>query len=140
AIIILLVISAYMLFKSNPNYVLKHLEKNPENSALYVSVDNNEKIAYKADTPRLLASVATIIIALEHAYQIHDGNINEDETVPLSSLEALYIEDSVGGALGAGVDEMKEEDNIHREFSRLHDVARRIIASRRNRSGGLVIS
>src|SRR5699024_10514183 len=60
AIIILLVISAYMLFKSNPNYVLKHLEKNPENSALYVSVDNNEKIAYKADTPRPLASVAKI--------------------------------------------------------------------------------
>src|SRR5699024_12499368 len=111
AIILLLVISDYMMFKSNTNYVLKHLEKNPENSALYVSVDNNEKIAYKADTPRTLASVAKIIIALEYSYQIQDGNINEDETVPLSSLEAFYIEDTEGGAHDEWLEEMKEEEN-----------------------------
>lgn len=122
-IIILLVISAYILFKSNPNYVVKHLEKNPESSALYVSVDNNKKIAYQADKPRPLASVAKIIIALEYAYQIKNGDISEDETVPLSSLEAFYIEDTDGGAHEAWLEEMEEEDNIHEESVTLHDVA-----------------
>ena len=139
AIIILLVISAYMLFKSNPNYVLKHLEKNPENSALYVSVDNNEKIAYKADTPRPLASVAKIIIALEYAYQIENGDISEDETVPLSSLEAFYIEDTDGGAHEAWLEEMKEEDNIHEESVRLHDVASGMITYSSNANADFLI-
>src|SRR5699024_12652504 len=119
----LTVITAYMPYKSRSTYVLNHPEKYPNNTPLYASVDNKEKIAYKADTPRPLASVAKSIIALEYAYQIGNGDISSDETVPLSSLEAFYIEDTDGGAHEAWLEEMKEEDNIHEESVRLHDVA-----------------
>src|SRR5699024_8755947 len=67
------------------------------------------------------------------------GNINEDETVPLSSLEAFYIEDTDGGAHEAWLEEMKEEDNIHEESVRLHDVASGMITYSSNANADFLI-
>src|SRR5699024_12266930 len=79
------------------------------------------------------------IIALEYAYQIENGDISEDETVPLSSLEAFYIEDTDGGAHEAWAEEMKEEDNIHEESVRLHDVASGMITYSSNANADFLI-
>lgn len=122
-IIIILFVTAYMLLRDNPAYVLKHLDKNPKNSALYVTVDNNEKIAYHSDTPHPLASVAKITIALEYAYQVANGDINNNDSVQLSALEKFHIKNTDGGAHEAWLEEMEEKGNIHDETVSLHDVA-----------------
>lgn len=128
AIMVIAVIASYILFADNPEYTLEHLMNNPENTSLYVSVNDGEIIAYQSDIPRPLASVVKIIIAVEYAYQINQGDIRKDDTVSLDHLNHYYIENTDGGAHEAWLERMESGGKMENYTVTLHDVAKGMIA------------
>ncbi len=94
----LIVLTATLLFRPNPSYVVSHIEKHPANTSLYVAIDGEPVITYEDDVVRPLASVVKIVVALEYAHQVTEGIIDEQTEVPLSDLDIYYVEGTDGGA------------------------------------------
>src|SRR5699024_3982114 len=57
--------AAYILLKEDHDYVVKHLEKYPENSSFIFAKNGEALVSYSADARRPLASTVKIIIAIE---------------------------------------------------------------------------
>src|SRR5699024_9931193 len=77
-IIIVIGTAFFYIFRDNPDYVLHHLQDNPETTSLYVVKNGEEVIAYQSDIVRPLASTVKIIIALEYAMQVEAGELDKD--------------------------------------------------------------
>jgi D-alanyl-D-alanine carboxypeptidase len=127
AIIAIFVIASSIFLKENPEYTLEHMMDNPENTSLYVSVNDEEMIAYQSNVPRPLASVVKIVIAVEYAYQIENGDIVKEDTIPLDHLDNYYIENTDGGAHEAWLEQLEEDGKIENNAVTLHDVAKGMI-------------
>ncbi|MFA1819088.1 serine hydrolase [Virgibacillus oceani] len=127
AVIAIALIASYVFFKENPEYTLEHIKKNPENTSLYVSVNDKEMIAYQSNVVRPLASVVKIVIAVEYAYQIDHGDIQKDDMISLDHLDNYYIENTDGGAHETWLELLEEEGEIENNTVPLHDVAKGMI-------------
>ncbi len=86
------------IFRSNPAYMTKHILKHPETTSAYVAIDGEPVITHEDETIRPLASVVKIVIALEYAYQVADGTIDEHTEVPMEELDRYYVEGTDGDA------------------------------------------
>jgi len=125
--IAILIISGYILFKTNPNYILNYLAKHPENSSLYVARNGETLVDYEADTPRPLASVVKTVIAVEYAYQVENNDIDKNERIHLETLNRYYFKNTDGGAHKKWLDHMQDEKKIINKTVSLHDVAKGMI-------------
>lgn len=86
------------IFRSNPSYITKHLLDHPDTTSMVVAIDGEKVISHQEDVVRPLASVVKIAVALEYAYQVADGTIDEHEEIPMEDLDVYYIENTDGGA------------------------------------------
>lgn len=117
----------YILFRENPDYVMKHLKKNPESTSLYVAKNGETFINYESDEVRPLASTVKILIATEYALQAEKGIVNKETKVPLEQINRYYIENTDGGAHPTWLKAMKDTDKISNEEISLHEVAKGMI-------------
>jgi len=134
------VVTIYFLFRSNPDYVLNHLQENPDSTSLYVAVNDEEQIGYQADVPRPLASVVKIVIAMEYAYQTENGELDPKTMVPISVLNRFYIENTDGGAHANWLEQMEHDGKIHEEQVELHEVAKGMITYSSNANTDFLIN
>ncbi|HLR15133.1 MAG TPA: serine hydrolase, partial [Bacillota bacterium] len=112
------------IFRTNPNYVTKHMLKHPETTSLYIAIDGEPVISHESDVVRPLASVVKIVVALEYAYQVSEGTIDENTEVLVEDLDKYYIKDTDGGAHP----DWKEEEGLEdAETVSLKEVARGMI-------------
>ncbi len=97
-VVIALILTFIFIFRSNPSYIAKHILNSPESTSLYIAVDGEPVITHEDETVRPLASVVKIAVALEYAYQVADGTIDEHTEVPMEDLDLYYVADTDGGA------------------------------------------
>lgn len=126
-IVIVIGTAAYIIFRDNPDYVLHHLQDNPETTSLYVVNNGEEVIAYQSDVVRPLASTVKIIIALEYAMQVEAGELDKDQLVPLDDLNCFYFEGTDGSAHEAWLESIHAADKIKDKQTTLHEVAKGMI-------------
>ena len=55
-IVLAIGVLSYFLSREDPDYVLAHLQANPETTSLYVAVNGEKIIGYQAEVVRPLAS------------------------------------------------------------------------------------
>jgi D-alanyl-D-alanine carboxypeptidase len=126
-IVLVLSIISFFLLRYNPDYVLNHLKKNPETSSLYVVRNGDEMISYQENIVRPLASTVKIPIAMEYAFQIHEGILEEEQPVSLDALNRFFYEGTDGGAHEAWLDAMNGAGKVNNQEISLHDVAKGMI-------------
>src|SRR5699024_6567817 len=131
---------AYIVLKEDPDYVVKHLEKYPENSSFIFAKNGEALVSHSAEARRPLASTVKIIIAIEYAKQVAAEALNEEELVALEELDTFYLKDTDGGAHPAWLQEMKEENRIKNEQVPLYDVAKGMIKYSSNANTDYLIS
>ena len=78
AVILILGIASYSVFRDNPDYVLNHLKENPQTTSFYLAENGVELITYQSDVVRPLASTVKMLIAVEYAMQIDAGLLDKD--------------------------------------------------------------
>lgn len=122
-ILLIISVASFILFREQPNYVLKHLKNHPETTSLYVVENGEELIAYESDTVRPLASTVKIIIAIEYGFQVDEGKVNPEEMVDVTELEKYYFKNTDGGAHEAW---LKSIDKNQQQVT-IHDVAKGMI-------------
>ncbi|UBH15102.1 class A beta-lactamase-related serine hydrolase [Macrococcus armenti] len=127
AIILVIGIAGYSVFRDNPDYVLNHLKNHPETSSLYVAENGEELITYQSDVVRPLASTVKILIAVEYAMQVEEGILNKESYVPLDKLKKFYYKGTDGNAHEAWLKTMEDEGKIVNNEITLHDVAKGMI-------------
>jgi D-alanyl-D-alanine carboxypeptidase len=77
---------------------LDFIAANPSRSALVVTRGDTVLASINADRPMPLASTAKVVIAIEYAYQVAAGEIDENARVPLDQLKQFYVPRYDGGA------------------------------------------
>lgn len=127
AVLLLIVVTVSILFRDNPDYVLHHLQKNPETTSLYVKRNGEEIISYQADTVRPLASTMKIPIAVEYAMQVEEGLLDKEELVPLDELARFYFKDTDGGAHEQWLEAIQDDGKVTDGQVALHEVAKGMI-------------
>ncbi len=133
-------ITAYAIFRDNPDYVLKHLKENPQSSSLYLAENRTPLITYQSDIVRPLASTVKILIAVEYAMQVDTNIIQRNHTVSLDELNRYYLKNSDGGAHEAWLSTMKSEGKIKNHEVSLHDVAKGMITYSSNANTDYLIN
>ncbi|MEI3599368.1 MULTISPECIES: serine hydrolase [unclassified Oceanobacillus] len=126
-IIIVIGTAFFYIFRDNPDYVLHHLQDNPETTSLYVVKNGEEVIAYQSDIVHPLASTVKIIIALEYAMQVEAGELDKDQLVPLADLNRFYFEGTDGFAHETWLESIHTAGKIKDEQVPLHEVAKGMI-------------
>ena len=114
----------FLFNRENPDYVLEHLQNNPETTSLYVAVNGEEIIGYQSEVVRPLASTVKIIVAIEYALQINDRQLEKDQMVPLDHLDRYYLKGTDGGAHEEWLVDMKESGKLKNNQVSLHEVAK----------------
>jgi len=127
SIIIVIGIGSYLIFRDNPDYVLKHLKEHPESTSLYFSKNGENLIAYQSDVVRPLASTVKILIAAEYAMQINENKLQKDSLVSLSDLEKFHFKNTDGNAHVEWLEALKEQEKITNNSVTLHDVVKGMI-------------
>ena len=112
----------YALMRDNPDYIWKHLKKNPQTTSLYVAQNGEELITYQSDVVRPLASVVKIVIALEYAMQVEEGKVNKNTVVEVEDLDVFYFKGTDGGAHEAWLSNLDPNKEVI-----LHEVAKGMI-------------
>ncbi len=98
SLLVVIVGGLYWIFRDNPEYVANHLQKHPQSSSLFVAKAGEPIIEYNVDSVRPLASTVKIVVALEYAFQVEEGRINQEQLVSMEELDRLYIPGTDGGA------------------------------------------
>lgn len=127
AIILVIGIAGYAVFRDNPDYVLNHLKDHPQTTSLYVAENREELITYQTDIVRPLASTVKILIAVEYAMQVEEGTLNKDSYVSLDDLKRYYFKGTDGNAHEEWLKKMENEGVINNNQVTLHDVAKGMI-------------
>lgn len=140
ALALVLVGLIYALLRDNPNYVLKHLKENPQNSSFYLAENGEVAVAYESDIKRPLASTVKILIALEYAMQVEENKLQKDMLVSLDELSKFYLKNSDGGAHEAWLEAMQQSNNIQNNQVTLHDVAKGMITYSSNANTDYLIN
>lgn len=135
SLVLVIAISAFALFRDNPNYVVKHLAENRATSSLYVVENDVELIDYEATIVRPLASTVKIIIASEYAMQINDGQLESDEIISIDELNKHYLKGTDGGAHEEWLSHLDSEGAIT-----LHDVAKGMVTYSSNANTDYLIN
>ncbi|MCG7345602.1 class A beta-lactamase-related serine hydrolase [Sporosarcina sp. ACRSL] len=127
AIILVVGIAGYSVFRDNPDYVLNHLKENPQTTSFYLAENGVELIAYQSDVVRPLASTVKMLIAVEYAMQIDAGLLDKDSTVSLDELSRYYVKDTDGNAHVEWLKAMESEGKVVENKVTLHDVAKGMV-------------
>jgi D-alanyl-D-alanine carboxypeptidase len=127
AIILVVGISIFYIFRDNPDYVLKHVKENPNTTSFYLAENGVELITYQADVVRPLASTVKMLIAVEYAMQIDEGILDKDSTVSLDELSRHYAKGTDGNAHVEWLKTMEREGKIIENEVTLHDVAKGMV-------------
>ncbi len=127
ALVLIVSMAAYALYRDNPDYVIKHLKENPQSTSLYLSENGEPIITYQSDVIRPLASTVKIIIALEYAMQVEENIVKKDQTVSLDELKRFYLKNSDGGGHEAWLNTMESDGKIQNNEVSLHEVAKGMI-------------
>lgn len=105
--------------------IASFIKAHPEKSAIVLIKNDEVIVSQNANKMMPLASTMKIIIAIEYAYQAAAGDINSEEMVPLSALDAYYVPNTDGNAHPAwlnSVSEMIKEQQIA-----LHEIVKGMI-------------
>ena len=138
-LVVIAVLGIYLFLKNSPTHVLNTLAKHPQKSSLYIAVDGEPRVTYEADVRRPLASVAKIPVAIEYAFQLEEGNLRQEERIPLEELNAFYIKNTDGGAHKEWLEEMENQDKIQDDTIPLQDVAAGMITYSSNANADYLV-
>ncbi|MEH6944291.1 serine hydrolase [Bacillus sp. JJ722] len=127
AIILVVGIAGYSVFRDNPDYVLNHLKDNPQTTSFYLAENGVELITYQSDVVRPLASTVKMLIAVEYAMQIDAGLLDKDSTVSLDELNRYYLKGTDGNAHEEWLKTMDSERKVENNAVTLHDVAKGMV-------------
>lgn len=126
-IILMIGVVGFVIFRDNPDYIVNHLQKNPETTSFYLLENGVEQVTYQSDVVRPLASTVKILIAVEYAMQVDSGKLDQEELVSLDDLNQYYWENTDGGAHEGWLDEMNVEKKIENNEVKLHNVAKGMV-------------
>ena len=124
AIILVVGIADFVVFRDNPNYVLNHLKDHPQTTSFYLAENGVELITYQSNVVRPLASTVKMLIAVEYAMQIDAGVLDKDSAVSLDELNRYYFRGSDGNAHEEWLEAMDSEEKVRDNEVTLHDVAK----------------
>ncbi|MCM3712236.1 serine hydrolase [Sporosarcina luteola] len=127
AIILVIGIAVYSVFRDNPDYVLKHLKENPQTTSFYLAENGVELITYQSDVVRPLASTVKMLIAVEYALQIDEGLLDKNSRVSLDELSRHYYKGTDGNAHEEWLKAMGNEGKVKGNEVTLHDVAKGMV-------------
>ncbi|MDZ5471472.1 serine hydrolase [Bacillus sp. 31A1R] len=130
--VILLIVAIFFGFikwlnSSNPEYVVKMLQKNNKSSLVFI--ENGEvKVDLRSKEMLGLASTVKIMVAMEYAYQVSEGKVDSNEMIQLNNLEKYYFSKLDGGAHEAWIKYSNDKGLIKNDAVSLREVARGMIA------------
>ena len=133
AIILGVIILGFVLliwyFKSeiNAEAIAEYIHEHPENSSIYLTVNDEVLLDVRSDKKMQLASSVKSIIAIEYAQQAADSIIDPSMMVDTNVLNRFYIPNTDGGAQPAWVKSMTEKNNFKEGKVSLEQVAKGMI-------------
>lgn len=127
SIILVLGIASYAVFRDNPEYVLNHVQENPDSTSFYLAENGEELITYEADVVRPLASTVKMLIAVEYAMQIDEGSLDKDSSVSLDDVNRYYFKNTDGHAHEDWLSILESEGEIKNNEVALHDVVKGMV-------------
>ena len=140
AVILVVGIASYSVFRDNPDYVLNHLKENPQTTSFYLAENGIELVTYQSDVVRPLASTVKMLIAVEYAMQIDAGLLDKDSAVSLDELSRYYVKGTDGNAHPAWLESMDSEGKINNNEVTLHDVAKGMVTYSSNANTDYLIN
>lgn len=127
ALILLCIGFIVWLNTSSPSYVWKKVKQEDMQSSIVFNENGERKLAIRAEELMSLASTVKIVVAIEYAFQVKEGQIQTEEKVSLSELEKYYIPNLDGGAHQNWLQYIEEQGIIHNDQVSLREVARGMI-------------
>lgn len=104
--------------------ILNFIRNNPNNTGLYLVVNDTAVAALNQNKPMPLASTVKWLIALEWAKQCAAGLMSADERIPISIIENYYIPNTDGNAHPVWLKHLQENNRIINDSVTLLDVAK----------------
>lgn len=126
--LLIFVISFWMsrkdVTKENPTYIVQFMKENIMNKNVSIQIQYNDEewVKVNTDTPLPLASTVKIIIAIEYAKEVADGQLNAEELVAFDELTHFYLPKTDGGAHQVWKKQFKGKTHVS-----LHEVAKGMI-------------
>lgn len=86
--------------KEHPTYIVQFMKKNLTNKNVSIQIQYNDEewVKVNEDNPLPLASTVKIIIAIEYAKQVANGQLHADELISFDELTRFYLPKTDGGA------------------------------------------
>ena len=127
AIITITFFCAFCQAQTAADSLLNFIAKNKNRSSIYL-VQNDTVIAHVNENKLMpLASTVKIMVAIEFAKQAAAKVINQNNYVPLTSLEKYYLPNTDGGAHPGWLAYEKSNGHVQNDSIKLIDVARGMI-------------
>lgn len=113
-----------VIAKENPAYIVQFMKENLTNKNVSIEIQYNDEewVKVNADTPLPLASTVKIIIAIEYAKEVANGQLNPEELVSFDELTRFYIPKTDGGAHKEWKKQFEGETDVP-----LHEIAKGMI-------------
>ena len=113
--------------KPDTDFLIDFVKKNPEKASIYFVRNDSVLVDISSDKKFPLASTVKIIIAIEYAQQVANGNIKPDEMIPLTDLNLYYLPNTDGNAHPSWLAEVKQKNQIKDQKVSLENVAKGMI-------------
>ncbi|HLR79249.1 MAG TPA: serine hydrolase, partial [Bacillota bacterium] len=114
--------------KSDARYIQKILQREHATSSFVMKENGDVQVDLRSSEMMPLASTVKIVIAIEYAFQVYEGKIDNHEPIHLRDLETYYLPKLDGGAHEAWLHYAKEKKLVQKEMVTLREVARGMIA------------
>src|SRR5699024_147121 len=113
--------------KSDERYIQTILQREPATSTLAMKENGDVLVDLRSWEMMPLASTAKIVIAIQYAFQVYEGKIDNQEPIHLRDRETYYLPKWDGGAHEAWLHYAKEKKLVQKEMVTLREVARGMI-------------
>ncbi len=115
-VLLVFVLIVFGFFKwmnnSSADYVLNFLKKEPKKSSIVLKENQQVVVDLRSSNMMSLASTVKIMVAMEYAYQVQEGNRRPDENISLKEIEKYYVAGLDGGAHEAWLQEVGKGETV----------------------------
>jgi len=140
AMIILIILSALLILKNDPGYIIDFLKKNPTRSS--ICIIRNDEVIISAGEKRLmpLASTVKIMIALAYTNQVSKGLLVNTEMIDLDKIKNFYLPGTDAGAHNSWLNELNQKELIQNNSVPLDEVVKGMIKFSSNANAEYLLS
>ena len=114
--------------RTDPEYFHTYMQQPGTNFSFSLKHNGNEQCSIREHQKMPLASTVKLIIAVEFARQISEGQLNKNEQISLTELDLYYIPNTDGGAHPEWLSQVKQKQLIHNDHVKLIEVAKGMMA------------